>query len=66
VYRAILSIEGILTQIIYRLAIFTNAKSNLAWIVVTVAAVVAVVGVVAVIMCCLACGVILDIYGTVL
>jgi hypothetical protein len=65
-YQAILSIEGIPTQIIHRLAIFTNAKSDLAWIVVAVAAVVAVVGVVAVITRCLACGVILDVYGPVL
>jgi hypothetical protein len=65
-YQAILSIEGIPTRIIYGLAIFTNAKSNLAWIVVAVAAMVAVVGVIAVITCCLACGVILDIYRTVL
>jgi hypothetical protein len=66
VYQAILGIEGIPTQIIHRLAIFTNAKSDLAWIVVAVAAMVAVVGVVAVIACCLAYGVVLDVYGTVL
>ena len=55
VYHVILGIEGIPTRIIHGLAIFTDAESDLAWIVVAVAAVVAVAGVVAVIVRCLAC-----------
>ena len=48
VYRAIPSIEGIPTRIVYGLAIVADAKFKVAWVFVTVAAVVTVANVIAV------------------
>ena len=48
VYQAIPSIEGIPTQIVHGLAIVADAKFEVAWVFVTVAAVVTVANVVAV------------------
>ena len=47
-------IEGIPARIVHGLAIFTDAESEVAWVVVAVAAVVAVANVVAVVVRCLA------------